>query len=287
MRHYRTERRPLITRIGSILLTLATLSILTLGFYMPNIFMINNGGHTSVSQQYAVETVQLKAASKTIPVIDALKLVSGKYKEVNLESGNMLNAEEAYRSALETLEFIMENDILPDLEMYTSYKEKPVTFYSNYPDMKRYIAHKEMPNMIYTEDGENATVVWSCEFSNPVIGSSILLLLDDESGKMLSFLYTSPTDSEDQDGTFEDSFSADSWAKMCMRYYDFQSAEVLTVLQDNVDEQYEITFKSDDGKNLTLPYYTDNLTNTTSSIKPSFPNDTRQKVVCFNMSTFS
>lgn len=216
----------------SILLSIATLAVLSLGFFLPDMLSLaQSKGVAANHQQYEMETVRLQAQEKPTALFDVLRLVSNKHIVMNLSDGNTLDKIEAHQAALEALEFILE---------YVSDFEP-----------QEYTVHKETPKLAFTEEGE-AAIIWECEFSTADGNSTIQVSLDDETGKMISFLCFLYEDKEKQTSNTSTSvFLVNDWAKLCMKYYGFESFEVKTKIE-GLKHKNDIVFTDSEGKDIVL-----------------------------------
>lgn len=221
---------------NGIFLWLATLAALAFGLLLPDIvYQVQSKSAAASPQQYTVDTIQLEM-SKSAPVSDKMRLLSAKNETMNLDNGNKLTKETAYQLALAFLTYMKEYGIVLDPQAYSSNTTKPV--------------------LTFTQDSKNAAVIWECGLINPDDGSLIVIRLDDETGKMLSFLYCGH-EIFIQHGDAAAILSTDDWGKMCAEYYGFKSVGVKRMTQESVERKYDLVFTDDDGNELIVPYRVD------------------------------
>lgn len=233
---------------SSVWLTAAALTLLLLGILLPDIVSAaQSRSVTAGQQQYEVETIQLQTLEASAGLYDVLRLVSGEYRTMSLTGGNVLTEDEAYLKAIQTLEFISGYKLNIHLQDYT--------------------VHKETPVLVYTEDGETAAVLWQCELLDYTNDISIYMLIDDESGKMVSFQYLAAEgdyQSSEYSVDAEDDFRAMLWAEMCVVYYEFENCDVKTDTGDGNTRQNELIFTASGGEVITLIYYAEYLSKSTT-----------------------
>jgi hypothetical protein len=230
---------------SGILLWLAALAALAFGLLLPSIvYKVQNEGSAASSQQYMVDTIQLEM-SKPAPVSDKLLLVSTQNHTMSLDNGNKLSKETAYQAALAFLTFMQEHGVVLDPQAYTS--------------------HTAIPVLTFTQDSQNAAVIWECALRNPNNDSFIVIRLDDETGKMLSFIFSEYEFSiQSSDGTAT-VLSADDWGNLCVEYYGFKSVTVNRatmvstdgnnwVTQECTERKYSLVFTDYDGEELSLSF---------------------------------
>lgn len=219
---------------SGVLFSVITVLVLGFGLFLPRIASaLQYQSSIALSQQYAVKTIELETMPP-VAISDVLVLMSGAHKSMELETGNVRDSAQAHESALEALSFIEDYGISFNLEVYT--------------------IHRWTPVLIFAEDGEEAAVLWRCEFTASDGSERIVLYLDDESGKMVSFLYASLDLAEHQTSVAHLNLTADNWAEMCVKYYGFQSVGTKENIMENGVKTYDLTFIDYDGKELTLPY---------------------------------
>ena len=137
---------------------------------------------------------------------------------MSLENGNKLSKEEAYQSALEILTFMKEYGVNLAPHAYTAFKATPV--------------------LVFTQNVEDAAVIWECGLTNQDDGSLIVIRLDDETGKMLSFIYVGNEISIQNSDTTFTVLSASDWGKMCVEYYGFMSVEAKPLFLESREENH-------------------------------------------------
>lgn len=217
--------------------SLVTLLFLTAGLFLPRIvFAWQNQGAAVTPRIYAMETIELDKAAP-MAILDVLRLVSGEHESMLLETGNVLGAEGAYEAAADALAFLSENGFDFDAPTYSGSSGS---------------THKQSPSLVFAPGGKEAAVVWQCEWASADGESNILMHLDDETGKMLSFQYVNSNVSEEDYGRLPIKMAAEDWARLCVRYYGFQSAEVEVRVPDDATRLYDINFVASDGSNLQL-----------------------------------
>ncbi len=228
----------------SILLSIVTLAVLSLGFFLPDILSFaQSKSEAATKQQYAVETIRLQAKEKPVDLFDVLRLASNEHNVTRLSNGNRLDKAGAYKAAMAALEFISE--------------------YVMYLEPEKYVIHEESPMLAFTEDGE-AAIVWECIFSTVDDNNRIHITLDDKSGKMISVLYfIFEKENQNQNTTFAYVTSVNNWAELCMKYYEFDSYNIKTKTE-GLRQRHDIAFEYSDGKILELSYNIDYYKSSTS-----------------------
>lgn len=227
-----------------LLLSVLTAMVLGIGLFLPRIASSLQNRHTAaLVQQYPVKTIQLETITPA-DVIQRLSLVSGEHISIGLETGGVRSGEEAHQLALEALALI--EDTVMDL------------------DLERYTGHQQTPTLVLTEDGENAAVLWRCELIDTSGGSSIVLHLDDDTGKMISFVYVSDLIVQPNVSPIDQ--TAEKWANMCAEYYGFEWAETELYTSSESAQHHNLTFIADDGNGLILPFRIAYVSGTTISV---------------------
>ena len=214
------------------LFALITVMVLGVGLYLPRLMpALQSRRSQALVQKYAVRTIELETTPPA-GVDDVLRLMGSEHKTMLLKTGNVLTVAQASQAALDILTIIAENTPGLDLELY------PV--------------QKQTPTLVFTQGGEDAAVVWQCEFASIDQGGHIIVYLDDETGKMVSFVYVEAT-LHQQPNIESASLTANLWKDMLMQYYDTQSAELLAFVGRNSTQRYDLAILDAAGNSMVLP----------------------------------
>lgn len=231
----------------TMLFSVVTVIVIGFGLFLPRmVSSLQNRRTTAHVQKYPVKTIQLDAITP-VGVFSLLDLMSDEHTSMPLESGGVLGKEEVVQYAYEALGFIEDYVISLDLEQYTMQRQNPL--------------------LVFSGDGEDSALLWQCEFFNTTINQNIVLYLDDDTGKMVSFRYTYESPAQPSASLLE--FTAEKWAHMCVAYYGFESSSVTEIAGVESIQQYQLSFAADDGSKLLLPLRAVNFPNATVSDAPA------------------
>lgn len=143
---------------------------------------------------YEIGAVVLQSVSQ---VEGSLRLITGEHSLVEMSRGNRLNSDGVYQAALEFLAF-SETYGLPLLQ-------------------SSIMKHGEIPLLAVSADGSATAVIWKCQIYDEG-RRGIQLVIDDASGKMLSFTLTDSSD-EVLKNPLSQQLPADAVAKLAAEYY--------------------------------------------------------------------
>lgn len=248
-------------RLKTLLLSFATLVVVVLGFFFPTMLSaLQDGGHATEPRRYPVETTRLDAVTPA-QLSDLLKLVSNASQTMELESGNVRSAQEAAEAAREVLAFMEAQGILSQAQAYEAYRQTPI--------------------LLFTQDGEEAAVVWVCTLTDTSRGSRATIYIDDVSGKMLSCDVLSTETVPSYGITSASELLAERWAELARAYYGFSSVEVKAQPRKDAMLQYELSFRHADEESLPLPLHIQYFNNSTHG-EGELPDDTLRTIVFFN-----
>lgn len=227
------------------LFLIITFVILSVGLFLPEFSStLQNQRAQNLVQEFAVETIELKTTGPD-DILDVLALVSGEHKLMTLETGNVLNAEQARQSAMEVLVLMEEHMVGFNLDEYSPFNEIPV--------------------LAFKEGGEGAAVLWQCEFMGAGMENYITIFLDDKTGKMVSFncIEYGKAVQEFVDADFGQ--ITKNMAQIYGGYYSLQPPEVQLYTEKEFMQEYNLVFTRDDGELLIVPFQITNTIRSTIS----------------------
>lgn len=229
-----------------VLFVLCTALAITAGFLLP-CFVSSAQDITLQKTTRTYETKELQF-HPVAQISDSLRLVAGKYTSVNfsriknarvtysasLSSEVRLNADGAYKAALEALRFLKEQGAVGI-------------------ESKGYPIHRENTQLAISADQSTSAILWECELRDDNAGQLVDMLIDDRSGKMLSLDVVSNVNPISAKGENSPQKKANDFfvhlATIFSRYYGLQCK---TVKLDPV--QWDSNFSQLNG--LTDRYYT-------------------------------
>ena len=181
---------------------LAVCLIVVCGAFMPSIIS-DMQNHWLRSQTDTRDMELLSELDLSDPtVMDAFWLYSNHVSSVLMSQGDNLTEQEAVAAVQEAVNLLKQNKLIPDIV------EEPNQFVAIHP------------NLIIVDAGEiKSSVIWYCSWENAG-ASNCTMVLDDATGKMLSFqlykIYSDETVPEDF-GVFQE--TAERWLDFCRSYY--------------------------------------------------------------------
>lgn len=196
-------------RLGSSLLAVFTALTAAAGFLVPGVISSAQdwGLRTKIST-YKAESIQFHPVTC---VENSLQLLAGGYTVVQLENGSSMDPSGAYQAALDVCRFLMKEGafgIPPE----------------GYPE------HAETPYLFVSDDKSTSAVLWRCRLYNGDTNRYLSMLIDDGSGKMLSFSISS--DQRAISGQTVDTVQKQSYnfsknlACICSKYYGWKAKSV-------------------------------------------------------------
>lgn len=236
------------------LAVLITLLVVGCGLFMPGItFSVWHPDDGTQLTRHEVSAIQFDTLAP-IRITETLRLVSGNYETINIESGRVLHAQEAYALALETVV----------LFLFGGIGEKLTGLY---------LDHTETPLLVYGEDVNSAVILWQCDLVFFSGQQRIRVLLDDATGKMVAFWSTISSSEMEYDYSATEDFTGDysasievneeelrwqaeDWAYACVKYYDLaDDFEVKKLEETPYEFGYLLVFSDETGNELELVYY--------------------------------
>ncbi len=219
----------------------ASISVLAVIFGMsfPGIMaIIEDQSANDVENQYKITNPQL---TPTVTLPDVIRLISGKYTRVDLETGNALTKEEAYRHALKVIDFFKNDEALP--------------FPKNGFD-----SYSAAPFLAVASDGSATVVLWQVSLYSKTERGEVNLVLDDSSGKMAScsFYMTDSLEAYDAAPNSGLSLSGTQIDHMAKLFADYFGFELTAVKIDNSNGKKEIYsgtayYRDNTGATLSVP----------------------------------
>lgn len=235
-------------KLTGLLLPILALTILATGFLLPDI--VSAYQHSilqSETERYDTNIVHLETAAPN-RLSEVLRLAARGYKKIQTDFGKSLTADDAYLCAQNLLDSLSDSGLIAlGWNLSTAEGTGPVVVY------------KLTPVIAVDESGKDAAVLWECEFSDSSNSQLLSLVLDDESGKMVSLLYreggnlTTATVGEDS------SSATKRWANFCQQYYGFQLTEIFVdtregslLDEDRVLYDFTLSLQDENGQTLEL-----------------------------------
>lgn len=213
----------------NILFIIGSLVALIVGFAIPGVIStIQDSNLKSQVIRYESDTMQFRTSDQ---ITDNLQLMANGYSLIELNTGKVHNANDAYKSTLEVLKFFKENGM-------------------DSLSLDKYVHHEEKPYFAVSKDKSVTAVIWQCRLYDDS-GNELFLMLDDNSGKMLSFMFVPINDDNFSKGNANYQRQAydvaNRFAGVCALYYGFEVKEVIADSSVYLDEHWiwgTITFSN-------------------------------------------
>jgi hypothetical protein len=149
-----------------ILLVFCALLAIVSGFFLPS-FVSSMQDQKLKTKVNTYETSSLQFHPVT-QLKDSLQLLTGEYTTEYLENGSNLDADGAHQAALDTMQFMKAQGAAGILS-------------------EEYQDHTEAPFLVVSADKTMSAIMWRCSLYNQNLDEWVDILIDDSSGKMLSF----------------------------------------------------------------------------------------------------
>ena len=192
-----------------ILLAFCALLAIVSGFFLPSFVsaMQDQKLKTKVNT-YETSSLQFHPVTQ---LKDSLRLLNGEYTIEYRENGSNLDANGAHQAALDMMQFMEAQGAAGVLS-------------ERYPD------HTEAPLLVVSADKTMSAIMWRCSLYSKNLNKWVDILIDDSSGKMLSFNMISDQDIIDTQSTKDIKKQAYEFssklADICSNYYGWKTENV-------------------------------------------------------------
>lgn len=167
-------------RFIPILLIFCVLLAIVSGFFLPSFVsaMQDQELKTKINT-YETSSIQFHPVAQ---LKDSLRLLNGEYTTEDRENGSHLDADGAHQAAVDTMQFMTAQGAVGILS-------------------EGYQGHTEAPFLVVSADKTMSAIMWRCSLYSENLNKWIDILIDDSSGKMLSFNMISDQDVIDTQST--------------------------------------------------------------------------------------